>query len=139
MTDLTDRENIRNKLAACIDTLNSTNHPRASPINIVTGKIAPKSVNVDNSVQLGQQLMRTYEEGWPQSFHRPLTKVTTTMSACKKKVNVDGVGVFDTSLIFFRVLCLQKVRDIDMKNVMEYELAGVPPSMLIIIIIAVYL
>ena len=54
MTDSTDRENIRNKLAACINPLNSTNHPPDNPINIVTGKIAPKSVKVDNSVQLGQ-------------------------------------------------------------------------------------
>ena len=37
--------------------------------------------------------------------------------------------MFDTALIFSRVLCLQKVRDIDMKDVMQYELAGVPPSM----------
>ena len=51
------------------------------------------------------------------------------MSASRTNVIVRDVGVFDTSLIFSRVLCLQKVRDIDMKNVMGYKLAGVPPSM----------
>ena len=44
----------------------------------------------------------------------------------KKNVNVGDVGVFDTSLIFSpECVCLQKVRDIDMKDVMGY----VPPSM----------
>ena len=73
--------------------------------------------------------MRSYEDGWPQSFHKPLSKPTVTMSISRKKVTVGDVGVFDTSLIFSRVLCVQKVQDIDMKDVLGYELAGVPPSM----------
>ena len=67
------------------------------------------------------------------------------MSASRRNVIVGDVGVFDTSLILSRVLCLQtvrdidmnfervlflkKVRDIDMKDVMGYKLAGVPPLM----------
>ena len=128
-TDAGDREKIRNKLVICIDPLNPDSHPPGNLINIVTGRISPASVNVDDSVKLGENLMRTYEEGWPQSFNKPLKKPTVTMSGSRKKVNVGDVGVFDTSLIFSRVLCLQKVRDIDMKDVMGYELAGVPPSM----------
>ena len=62
-------------------------------------------------------------------FNKPLTKPTVTMSASKKKVSVGDVAVFDTSLIFSRVLCLQKVRNIDMKEVLGYELAAVPHSM----------
>ena len=37
--------------------------------------------------------------------------------------------MFDTSLLFSRVLCLQKVRYIDIRDVMGYKLAGVPPIM----------
>lgn len=51
------------------------------------------------------------------------------MSESKKRVRVGDVAVFDTSLIFSRVLCLQKVRDINMKEVLGYELAAVPPSL----------
>ena len=129
LNDVTDREKIRNKLVTCIDPLNPGSHPSASLINIVTGRISPASVTVDDSVQLGRQLMKTYEEGWPQSFYKPLKKSTVTMSVTRKQVNVGDVGVFDTSLIYSRVMCLQKVRDIDMKDVLGYELAAVPPSM----------
>ena len=51
------------------------------------------------------------------------------MSASRKNVIVGDVGVVDTSLIFSRVLCLHKVRDIDMKDEMGYKVAGVPPLM----------
>jgi len=129
LTDATDREKIRHKLVTFIDALNPASHPSGSLINIVTGRIAPASVNVDDSVRLGKQLMRSYEDGWPQSFHKPLTKPTVTMHFSRKKVSVGDVGVCDTSLIYSRVMCLQKVRDIDTKDVLGYELAGVPPSM----------
>ena len=39
-----------------------------------------------------------------------LTKPIATMSASRKKVYVGDVEVFGSSLIFSRVLCLQKVR-----------------------------
>ncbi len=42
------------------------------------------------------------------------------------KVSVGDVGI---SLIFSSVLFLQKVNDIDMKDVLGYELAGVPSPM----------
>ncbi len=127
--DANDRENIRNKLATCIDPLDPVSHPPGRLINVASGGISPASANVDDSVLLGGKLMTKYREGWPQSFHRPLSKPTVTMSASRKKVTVDGVSAFDTSLIFSRVLCLQKVRDIDMNDVLGYELSGVPPSM----------
>ena len=39
------------------------------------------------------------------------------------------VPVCGPSLIYSRVLCLQKVRDVNMKDVLGYELSHVPPSM----------
>ena len=75
MTDSVDREKIRKKLATCIDPLDPSSHPSGSIVNIVTGMISLASVNVDDSVQLDERLMRrSYREGWPQSFHKPLTK-----------------------------------------------------------------
>ena len=128
-TDASDREKIRNKLVTCIDPLNPASHPQDRLINIVTGRISPASVNVHDSVQLGKRMMKSYEEGWPQSFNRPLTKLVVTMTGSRKKVSVAGVAMFDTTLIISRVMCLQTVRNIDMKFVLKSELAGVPPSM----------
>ena len=47
-------------------------------MNIVSGRISPASVNVDDSVQLGEQ-----------SFHKPITKPTVTMYVTRKQVNVE--------------------------------------------------
>ena len=73
--------------------------------------------------------MKQYEVGWSESFHKPLSKPVVTMSVSKKRVNIDSVAVFDTSLIYSQVLCLKKVRNSDMKEVLHHELVGVPPSM----------
>lgn len=129
LTDTADRIKIRDKLATSIDPLNPESHQSDSLVNIVTGRVASPSVNVDNSVNLGKQLMKSYEDGWPQSFKKPLSKPTVTMAEQKKRVKVGDVPVYDPSLIYSRVLCLQKVRDINMKDVLSYELADAPPSM----------
>ena len=97
------------KLVTCIGPLNHVSHPPGNLINIVNRRISPALVNVDDSVKLGEKLMRTYEEGWPQSFNKPLKNPTVTMSASRTKLIVGDVGVFDTSLIFSRVLCIRKV------------------------------
>lgn len=128
-TDAIDREKIRDKLTTCIDPLNSDSHHPGVLVNIVTGRVASPTVNIDESVKLGKHLMKSYEDGWPESFHKPLAKPTVTMAEQKKRVKVGDVPVYDPSLIYGRVLCLQKVRDINMKDVLSYELASAPPSM----------
>ena len=39
------------------------------------------------------------------------------------------VDLYDAQLIITRVLCMQKVREINLKDVLSYELAGILPSM----------
>lgn len=127
-SDAIDREKIRNRLLTFIDPLNPESH---SPglINIATGCIAPDSVNVDKSLVIGTELMKDYEQGWPESFHKPLKKSVVLMSIMRKKIKVNDISVHDTSLIYSRVLGLQKARDINLKDVLSHELAGIPPSM----------
>ena len=55
-SDAKDRGNIQHKVEMCIDPLNSDNHPNCI-VNIVTGRIAPDAVNVDNSVAMGKEQM----------------------------------------------------------------------------------
>ena len=112
-----EQSQTRRKRVTCIDPLNHVSHSR-EPYQHRQWKNIPASVNVNDSVKLGEKFMRTYEEGWPHSFNKPLKNPTVTMSASRKNVIVGDVGVFDTSIIFSRVLCPQKVRDIDIKGVM---------------------
>ena len=52
-----DKEEIRVKLQICTDPMDVTDHYNGI-VNIVTGQIAPESVNVDNAVAIGY---KTYE------------------------------------------------------------------------------
>ncbi len=67
-----DRGNIQQKLEICIDPLNSDNHPDGI-VNIVTGRIAPNAVNIDNTVAMGKEQMKQFETGWPESFYMRLS------------------------------------------------------------------
>ena len=52
------------------------------------------------------------------------------MDHARKHVKVGTVNVFDTNLIYSRVIGLQASgRDIDIKDILAYEIAPVPTSM----------
>jgi hypothetical protein len=56
-----DYQNIRAKLKMSIDPLDPTDHPDEI-LNIVSGRIAPSSVNVDKSVEIGKAQMVLFED-----------------------------------------------------------------------------
>ena len=84
---------------------------------------------MDQSFTIGEQQQQEYEASWPEGFNNPLTKKVVTMSALKKHIKVGQIPVYDTTLIYSRVLGLQSTRGIDLKEVLRYELSPVPPSM----------
>ena len=88
--DGSDGEKIQNKLATCIDPLKPENHPQDHLINIITGRIAPTTVNIDSAVSIREQLMKQYEAGWCESFHKPISKAFVTMSVSKERVNINS-------------------------------------------------
>ena len=86
-------------------------------------------MDVDNALKIRGQLMKTYEAEWPDSFHRTLKRSVTTMSSNRKAIKVDGTPVYDTELIYTRVIGLQQSRDLDIKDVLSYELSAIPPAL----------
>ena len=127
-SDANDRGDIQQKLEMCIDPFNSDNHPDGI-VNIVTGRIAPDIVNVDNSVAMGKEQMKQFDTGWPATFYEPLSNKVVTMSVTKKRVKLGSADCFDTNLIYSRVMGLMSSRDIDLKDVFSHKLAPVPASM----------
>ena len=73
--------------------------------------------------------MTEFESGWPTSFNKTLTKNVTMMTSAKKSIKLEGKPVYDTELIYTRVICLQQYRDIDITDVLSYELSPVPASL----------
>ena len=63
--DQTDRENLREAFAGCVDPLDPDTHTEGELMNICNGEVAPLDVNVHESLEIGQHLMRDFEKSWP--------------------------------------------------------------------------
>ena len=53
--------------------MDPTNHPDEL-VNIVTGKVAPGTINVGLSVQIGTSQLREFEESLPDGFNSTIAK-----------------------------------------------------------------
>ena len=127
-SDAGDRTNLREKLKTCIDPLNTDDHPPGL-INIVSGRISTASVNVDDAVSVGAEQMKACESNWPDGFYGSLKKEMVTMAVSRKQVKMGSVSTFNTKLIFSRVLGLMTSREVDVEDILRYELAPIPTSM----------
>ena len=127
--DKRDRDGIRQKIDTCSNPLDSAAHP-SGIVNVVTGQIGSTEVNVHNAVTIGTEQMKVFESRLPQGLYETITKRIVTMNHARKHVKVGAVKVFDTNLIYSRVIGLQACeRDIDIKDVLGQELAPVPTFM----------
>ena len=128
-SDAKDRESIRIKLELCIDPLNPSSHP-SNIVNIVSGKVADDAVNAQDAVSIGTEAMKEHEKQWPDGFRNTISKKVKTIADGKKFVSVGTEKVYDTTVIYSRVIGIQaSSRELDLKKVLSYELAPVPTSM----------
>ena len=117
-SDRKDREGIQHKLEMSINPLDPVSHPE-SIVNIVNGRMGPATVNVQDSVEVGREQMSEFERTWPEHFHDTVSKRITTMAVTKKSIKVDENNLFDTNLIYSRVVGLQaSSREVDIKHVL---------------------
>ena len=84
---------------------------------------------MDESVTIGRERMTKIISGRPPSFNKTLTNNVIFMTSTKKSIKLDGKPVYDTELIYTRVICLQQYRDIDITYVIFYELCAVPATL----------
>ena len=66
--DEADRKSLKQALVMFIDPLDPSSHKGGQLLNIITGKIAHSSVNVDSCVKLGNDVLDGFEKSWPEGF-----------------------------------------------------------------------
>ena len=103
--DKRDRDGIRHKIDTCINPLDSAAHP-SGIVNVVTGQIGSTEVNVHNAVTIGTEQMKVFESRLPQGLYETITKRIVAMDHARKHVKVGAVKVFNTILIYSRVIGL---------------------------------
>ena len=124
--DQGDRDGLRRKLDVSIDPMDPEKHPE-NIVNVVNGRIAPESVNVDRAVEIGAQQMGEFEQKLPGDT---ISKKVQTMDVMKESIDVGDSNVYDTKLIYSRVIGLQaSSRDVDFHDVMSCELSPVPTAL----------
>ena len=85
-------------------------------------------VNVDNAVIIGRTQLHAYKNSWPEGFNGALSKNVTTMAVSRKGVKFGTGTVYDTQLIYSRVMGLVSTGPIDLEDLFNYELASLPTS-----------
>ena len=99
-------------------------------MNIVSGKLAPASVNVENAVMIWETMLEDYEKTWPEGFNSTISKKVETMAASCKFVEIGDSKVYNLNAIYSRVIALlSSDRDVDVNDVFSYKLAPVPTAM----------
>ena len=124
--DSDDRNAIRDKLETCVDPLDVSQGQNL--INIVTGKISNKNVNVEDAVQIGKAQLQEFESACPTGFYQTIKMKVITMKEGKKQRGADPMEQCDSGLIFARVTALMSTRAINLNDVMKNELAAVLTS-----------
>ena len=111
----------------CINPLDPEQHPETI-INVVNGMIGPSSVNVDKTIDIGIRQMKDFEKNLPDGFCDSIPMKVVTMAATKKSLKVGDTKVYNTELIYSRVIGLQ-ARDVSINEVMSCELSPVPTAL----------
>ena len=86
---------LRERLDQCIDPLDPADHS-AILFNIVSGKLAAESANVQNALQIGKGCMQAYENKLPQCFYNRIGSHVVTMDITRKRINLGATATIDT-------------------------------------------
>ncbi len=71
-----------------MDPLDPKQHPSRGIASIVSGKITPASVNVENAVLIGKGMMQDFEKTWPDRFYTTISKNVKTMATSCRSVQI---------------------------------------------------
>ena len=128
-SDAYDRQKLQLALTNCIHPFETESHIPAKLVNIYTGEEAANNVNVDKSIEIGNQQYIQFQNSLPEGFRERLSSKVTTMAEGKKTKKNAVNESFNTELIFSRVLYLLGMDHLDFTTLFNYELAPVPTSL----------
>ena len=128
--DEIDKVKLQNFLQTCLHPLQDSNHPKNALCNIYTGQMADSKVNVNKSVEIGKKQMASYQASLPDGFQTTITKEVVTMKdATRSSTKNKSAEVYNTEIIFSRVMYLLSAGHIQIDDLFKYELAPVPTAL----------
>ena len=98
--------------------------------NICNGQVAPDTVNVQDALTIGSEQSMQFSTSLSRDFHTTIKKKVKSMEAIKKAVNVKGKAIYDVETLFSRLLVVGHQRNMDVADVLQFELSSVPPALI---------
>ncbi len=83
--------------------------------NIVNGQIAPRNVNVEDALVIGEKIATSFRNSLPFDFHAKISSQVKTMEQLKRGVKVGDNTVFDLEAIFIRLLLVGQQRQLQLE------------------------
>ena len=128
-SDAEDRQKIRKFLEKCIHPFEFNEKTSGLFFNIYTGETVGGKCNVNRSVAIGVHQMNEFKQSLPLGFRNKLSSKVVTMAQISKKGKDEIVEVYNTEIIFSRVIYLLSLKKLDLETLFNYELSPVVTSL----------
>ena len=128
-SDEVDRKMLRDFFGNCIHPLHLNSHDQTVLCNIYTGQTAYETVNVYDSVKIGENQLIEFKRNLPEGFRSTISKTVVTMKEGEKSKKKNIVEVYNTETIFSHVIYLLSASHIDIGDLFTFELSPVPISL----------
>ena len=96
--------------------------------NIYTGEESDDKANPHKSVEIGTEQMIQFQHSLPEGFRNTISNVICTMKKGKQQKK-EIVELYNSELLFSRVMYLLSINQIEVDNLFDYKLSPIPTSL----------
>ena len=122
-----DRNRVYKQLMKYPHPLKTTN---SSLYNIINGKVANASVNVQEALKLGESMLLDFRLSLPDDFHVPLKRKVKTMKSIKCGVAISVKTFYDMASLLCLLITVGQYRQVELQTLIDYEQCAVPASII---------
>ena len=91
--------------------------------------MAPDTVLVQDALAIVREQSEPFSASLSNDFYKPIKKWVKTMEVLKKSVTVEGKAIYNLETLFSRLLVVGQQRNIEVANILQFELSPVPPAL----------
>ena len=102
----------------------------SSLYNIINGQMVNASVNVQETIKMGERMFLDFRSSLPGGFHAPLKRKVKTMEYIKCQVAIGDKTFYDMASLFCRLIAVGQHRQVELQTLFNYELCAVPASII---------
>ena len=124
--DTDDRNHVYEELKKHFRPLKLTS---SSLYNIINGKVANASVNIQETLKMGDSMLLDFRSSLPGGFHAPLKRNVKPMEPIKCCVAGDKT-FYDMASLICRLITVGQHRQVKLQTPFDYALCAVPASII---------